>query len=259
MLGRLSQGIRKDLPGKYKLSLLWRENGVEGDNGEKQPLDLLVALRHMVQLFPITLLGRGHHWLPLPGEGSDPAAPALADACTAPLTDSWSWLSLLYPCCPWEQGRGTLHVSCYLHFPHLPAPASHLKRLRPSYMFPVVSRCLDQFILLSSFIFSISPPPHLCALCSKTAQFLFWPYLLCSETQPPSSSGLDLLVLFATFHMYFCSNCFDQLCYCHIHCNTITSQLAKPDPFSEFCSFFTLSITISFACTSHYVKNYFLL
>lgn len=48
-----------------------------------------------------------------------------------------------------------------------------------------------------------SPPPHPCALCSKTTQFLFWIYLLLSETQPPFSSGLDSLVLFATFHIYF--------------------------------------------------------
>lgn len=109
MLGRLSQGIRKDLPGKYKLSLLWRENGVEGDNGEKQPLNLLAALGHTVQLFPITLLGCGHHWLQLPGEGSDPAAPALADACTAPRR----LLVLAVPVVPLlSLGAGERNASC---------------------------------------------------------------------------------------------------------------------------------------------------
>lgn len=102
MLGRLNQEIRKDLLGKYEFSLLCIENGVEGDNGAKQPLNLLVALLHTIQLFPC------HSPRPWPPLVTAPWGRIFQQHWCLQTSVLLPWLSLLYPCCLWEQGRGML-------------------------------------------------------------------------------------------------------------------------------------------------------
>lgn len=138
------------------------------------------------------------------------------------------WLALLYPCCPWEQGREMLHVTCYLHFSscslHIWTDCTQVTCSQLSWgVWTNLSFCHHLFL-------AYSPPSRPCALCFKTAQFLltlsfaFW-----NSVSFWCKAGLTAFVCNLP-HVYSCYNYYNQPCYCHIHCNVVPSQFAKPEP-----------------------------
>lgn len=138
---------------------------------------------------PVLLLGRGHCWLHLPGEGSGLAVSAFADASAAPLADSWSRLSLLYPVVLGSRGgeRFMSLVICvsliFQRLLHIWTACAQVICSQMSWgVWTNLSSCHHLFLVYS-------PPPHPCALCSKTTQFLVWPYLFLSENQSPLAQG----------------------------------------------------------------------
>lgn len=143
-----------------------------------------------------------------------------------------------------------LRVTCYLHFHYLPALALWLspKQYAPSCLEvsgPICPFDITYFYHISSTSF----------LHSSLSDHVISGLTLClfPETQPCCSSELDLLIWFATFHVYFCCNDFSQFCCFHMHCNTGTSQLATTDPktvtpfFWILLLFFTLKIVLVFS------------
>lgn len=157
-------------------------------------------------------------------------------------------------------GEGKTSYHLLPAFPYL--SALHLNRLSPSNTFPVVLTCLDQFVLLTSLLFIIFPPPHSCALYFQTTHFLVWPSLY----------SLKLNILLAQgWTFWFClqpSMCiFAAVTSVSFAVSTSTAilELAKPEPqtvtpFSEFCSFYYSRNYLSvFRYKQFNVKNYFLL
>lgn len=153
---------------------------------------ILPAVWGALRSSPVVVLGCGYPWKDLAGLG-------FADTSAAPPADARSQLSLSYPL---SLGAGgvrfmSLVICLSLIFQLLLCIWTDCSQVTYSQLSWGVCTNLS----FSHNVFLAYPHHLIRALSALGWHNLFWSYRLLSETQSLSSSGLDLLLLFAAFHV----------------------------------------------------------